>query len=115
MLQNYLKVAWRNLLKHKSFSLINILGLAIGIGACMIIFLYVQNELTYDLYNLKVDRIARVTTTFHTPESDVELAISPPPLADVLKRDFPEVESVVRIQNVNQVIKSGIEVFAETA
>jgi putative ABC transport system permease protein len=113
MLQNYLKVAWRNLLKHKSFSLINILGLAIGIGACMIIFLYVQNELTYDLYNLKVDRIARVTITLHTPESDVALAISPPPLADVLKRDFPEVESTVRIQNFNQVIKSGNEVFAE--
>ncbi len=115
MLQNYLKVAWRNLLKHKSFSLINILGLATGIGACMIIFLYVRNELTYDLYNLKVDRIARVTTTLHTPESDVALAISPPPMADVLKREFPEVESTVRIQNVNQVIKSGNEVFAEGA
>ncbi len=114
MLQNYLKVAWRNLLKHKSFSLINILGLAIGIGACMVIFLYVQNELTYDLYNLKVDRISRVTTTLHTPESDVTLATSPVPMADVLKRDFPEVESTVRIQNFNQVIKSGNEVFAET-
>jgi putative ABC transport system permease protein len=113
MLQNYLKVAWRNLLKHKSFSLINILGLATGIGACMIIYLYVHNELTYDLYNLKVDRIARVTTTLHTPESDVALAISPPPLADVLKRNFPEVESAVRIQHVDQVIKSGTEVFAE--
>ena len=115
MLQNYLKVAWRNLLKHKSFSLINILGLAIGIGACMIIFLYVQNELTYDLYNLKVDRIARVTMTLHTPESNVALAISPPPLANVLKKDFPEVESVVRIQHEDQVIKSGNEVFAEAA
>ena len=115
MLQNYLKVAWRNLLKHKSFSLINILGLAMGIGACMIIFLYVQNELTYDLYNLKVDRIARVTITLHTPESDVDLAISPPPMADVLKREFPEVESTVRLQNVNQVIKSGNEVFSEGA
>src|SRR5664279_670721 len=115
MLRNYLKVAWRNLLKHKNFSLINILGLAIGIGACMIIFLYVHNELTYDLYNLKVDRIARLTTTLHTPESDVALATCPAPMADVLRRDFPEVESTVRIQNVDQVIKSGTEVFAETA
>ncbi|HLA59851.1 MAG TPA: ABC transporter permease [Puia sp.] len=115
MLQNYLKVAWRNLRKHKSFSLINILGLAIGIGACMIIFLYVQNELTYDLYNMKVDRIARVSTTLHTPESDVELATSPAPMADVLMKDFPEVESAVRMQNVDQVIKSGAEVFAESA
>lgn len=115
MLQNYLKVAWRNLLKHKSFSLINILGLTIGIGACMIIFLYVQNELAYDLYNLKAGRIARVTTTLHTPESDVALATSPAPMADVLKRDFPEVESVVRIQNVDQMIKSGSDVFSEPA
>jgi putative ABC transport system permease protein len=114
MLQNYLKVAWRNLLKHKSFSLINIMGLAIGIGACMIIFLYVHNEMTYDLYNLKVDRIARVTTTLHTPESDVALATCPAPMSDVLRRDFPEVESTVRIQNVDQVIKSGTEVFAES-
>jgi putative ABC transport system permease protein len=113
MLQNYLKVAWRNLLKHKNFSLINILGLAIGIGACMIIFLFVHNEMTYDLYNLKVDRIARVTTTLHTPESDVALATCPAPMADLLGRDFPEVESTVRIQNVDQVIKSNNEVFAE--
>jgi putative ABC transport system permease protein len=62
MIQNYLKIAWRNLLKHKSFSFINILGLAIGISACVIIFLYVHQELTFDLYNVKADRIARVTT-----------------------------------------------------
>jgi putative ABC transport system permease protein len=115
MFKNYMRIAWRNLLKYKSFSLINILGLATGIGACMIIFIYVGNELTYDLYNTKVDRIARVTTTLHTPESDVALAISPPPLAEVLKRDYPEVESAVRLQNVNQVIKSGSEVIAENS
>ena len=109
MLQNYLKVAWRNLLKHRSFSLINIMGLAIGIGACMMIFLYVHNELTYDLYNLKVDRIARVTTTLHTPESDIALATSPAPMADVIMRDFPEVESTVRIQNVDQVIRPALD------
>jgi putative ABC transport system permease protein len=113
MIQNYLKIAWRNLLKHKSFSFINIAGLAIGIAACMIIFLYVHSEMTYDLYNAKADRIVRVTTTLHTPESDVALAISPPPLADVLKRYFPEVESTVRLQNVNQVIRSNNEVFSE--
>ncbi len=113
MLLNYLKVTWRNLLKHKGFSLINILGLSIGTGACMIIFLYVQNELTYDLYNLKVDRIARVNTTLHTPESDVALATCPAPMSDVLRRDFPEVESTVRIQHVDQVIKSNNDVFSE--
>ena len=77
MIQNYLKIAWRNLLKHKSFSLINILGLAIGIGACLIIFLYVHDELTFDQYNVKADRIVRVTTRLHTPESDLVIAYQP--------------------------------------
>ena len=81
MIKNYLKIAWRNLLKHKSFSFINILGLAIGIAACMIIFLYVHNEMTFDQYNLKTDRIARVTTILHTPESNMHFGTTPAPLA----------------------------------
>ena len=85
MIKNYLKIAWRNLVKHKSFSFINILGLAIGIGACLIIFLYVHDELTFDLYNVKADRIARVTTRMHTPESDLVIATSPVMLASNLK------------------------------
>ena len=89
MIQNYLKIAWRNLLKHKSFSLINILGLAIGIGACLIIFLYVHDELTFDQYNVKADRIVRATTRLHTPESDLVIATSPMMLGGTLKRDLP--------------------------
>jgi putative ABC transport system permease protein len=113
MLQSYLRIAWRNLLKHKTFSVINILGLAIGIASCMIIFLYVHFELTFDQYNTKASRIARVTTTLHTPESDVLLATSPTPLADALKRDYPELESAARLENKNQVVKFKSEVFSE--
>jgi len=113
MIKNYLKIAWRNLLKHKTFSLINILGLAIGIAACMIIFIYVHHELTYDQYNSKADRIVRITTTFHTPESDMALATSPTPLADALKREYPEVESAVRIESSGKVVKSNNEFFRE--
>jgi putative ABC transport system permease protein len=115
MIQNYLKIAWRNLLKHKSFSLINILGLSIGIAACLIIFLYVHNELTFDLYNVKADRIARVTTTIHAPESDVVVATSPAPLANALKREYPEVESTVRLEQSPQVVKFNNDVFKEEA
>ena len=97
MIKNYLKIAWRNLLRHKSFSLINIVGLAIGIGACLIIFLYVYSELTFDRYNLKADRIARITTRLHTPESDLVLATSPQMLGEIIKKDYPEVESVARL------------------
>ncbi len=98
MIQNYLKIAWRNLLKHKSFSFINIVGLAIGISACLIIFLYVHEELHYDLYNTKADRIARITTRIHTPESDLVMATSPILLTSTLKKDYPEIESAVRIK-----------------
>jgi putative ABC transport system permease protein len=113
MVKHYFKLARRNLLKNKSFSLINILGLAIGIAACMIIFLYVQNELTYDQYNVNTNRIARVSSTVHTPESDILLATTPIPLADALKRDYPEVEATVRIEAAPRVVKSNNQVFRE--
>jgi|SRR5450432_289148 len=105
MIQSYLKIAWRNLLKHKSFSFINILGLSIGMAACLIIFLYVHNELTFDQYNTKADRVVRVTSTMHAPESDVILAPSPIPLADALKREYPEVEAAVRLEPATTVVK----------
>src|SRR5258706_4473360 len=113
MIKNYFKIAWRNLQKHKSFSFINILGLAIGIAACMIIFLYVHNELTFDQYNVNADRIARITTTVKAPESGLVMATSPTPLADALKRDYPEVEATVRLEPAPQVVKSNNELFRE--
>ncbi len=114
MLQNYLKIAWRNLLRHKSFSLINILGLSTGIAACTIIFLYVQYELTYDRHNTKSDRIARVVTTLHCPGSDMEFGTSPYPLAEALKRDFPEIVAAVRIEQEPSVINHNNELFSES-
>jgi len=114
MLQNYLKIAWRNLLRHKSFSLINILGLSTGIAACTIIFLYVQYELTYDRHNTKADRIARVVTTLHCPGSDMEFGTSPYPLADALKRDFPEIAASVSLNPNPSVISHNNELFSES-
>lgn len=115
MIQNYLKIAWRNLLRHKSFSLINILGLSAGIAACIIIFLYVQYELTYDRHHTKADRIARVVTTLHAPgTADMEFGTSPYPLGDALKRDFPEVSSSVRLEQNPIVIKHNSELIQET-
>lgn len=115
MVRNYLTIAWRNLLKHKFFSIINILGLAIGIAACLMISLYVHNEISYDLYNLKADRIVRVTATIHTPESDLVLATSPIPLADFLKKDYPEVESAVRFEPAPVTVKFNNDVFSEAS
>ncbi len=115
MIKNYLKIAWRNLLKHKSFSLINLLGLSIGIAACLIIFLYVEHELSFDQYNEKADRIARITTRVKTPESDMLFGTTPTLLADVLKKDFPEVQATVRLEPAAQVMKLNNEMIREDA
>ena len=113
MIHNYLKIAWRNLVKHKSFSVINILGLAIGIAACLIIFLYVHDELTFDQYNTKVDRIARATILIHGPESDMAFATGPILLGEALKQDFPEVESSVRLEQEKLVVRYGNDFIKE--
>lgn len=104
MLQNYLKIAWRNLLRRKSFSLINILGLSSGIAACVLIFLYVQHELTYDQYNKNVDRIARVGTRITGPETDLNFAASPIPLGPFIKKEFPEVATTARLVHASPII-----------
>ncbi len=62
MLKNYFKIAFRNLAKHKGYSFINIFGLAVGIGCCLLIFLYVKDELTYDRFQSKGDRIYRINS-----------------------------------------------------
>ena len=114
MIQNYLKIAWRNLLRHKSFSLINILGLSAGIAACIVIFLYVQYELTYDRQNTKADRIARVVSTLRAPgTTDMEFGTAPYLTADALKRDFPEIGFTARLEPKPTVVKHNGELINE--
>ncbi|HWK99339.1 MAG TPA: ABC transporter permease [Parapedobacter sp.] len=100
MIRGYFRTAWRNLIKHRLFTFIHIIGLAVGVAASLLIFLFVHNELTYDRHHEYHDRIARITTTLHTPEADdLALATSPYLLADALKQDYPEVEAAVRIES----------------
>ncbi len=97
MLQNYLKIAWRSLNKHRFFSLVNICGLAIGVAAFWIITLYVTDELSYDRYNEKADRIFRVVQHGKWNTGGFDLAITAIPYAPALKADYPEVEDAIRI------------------
>ena len=114
MIKNYLKIAWRNLIRHKSFSIINIGGLSIGIAACLLISLYVNYEFSYDGYNLKKDRIARITNIIRTPESDnVVVALSPVLLAATLNSNYPEVETAVRFKPVGGIMKVDGQVFKQ--
>ncbi|HEY4197822.1 MAG TPA: ABC transporter permease, partial [Mucilaginibacter sp.] len=114
MLKNYLKIAWRNLQRHKAFSLINIGGLSIGIAACLLISLYVNYETSYDDYNVKKGRIVRITNLIRTPESDnVNIAQTPTLLATTLNHNYPEVETAVRFEPDQPVIKVNNQLFKE--
>src|SRR5215213_8192313 len=98
MLKNYLKIAWRNLMKNKTFSFINIFGLAIGLTCCMLITMYIQNELSYDSYHVNASRIYQVGTTFVKPgKDDDNTANTPAPMARMLQQEFPEIQKTTRI------------------
>lgn len=99
MLKNYFKVAFRNLWRNKSFSFINIIGLAIGIATCLIITLFVNNELSYDRYNEKADRMYTVFFQGNVQGEKMNEASVMPPVAQTLKKDFPEVEAATRLRN----------------
>lgn len=97
MIRNYFKIAWRNLNKHRFFSLVNICGLAIGVATFWMIALYVTDEWSYDRYNEKADRIFRVVQHGKWNGGSFNLAITSEPYAPTLKADYPEVEDAARI------------------
>ncbi len=96
MLTNYLKIAYRNLLKNKVFSLINILGLAIGMAACLLILQYVSFELSYDDFHEDATTIYRVSANAHD-QAGSESLLMPPPLAPGLQKNLPEVTNFARL------------------
>ena len=99
MIKNYFKIAWRNLWRNKGFSAINIIGLAIGITTCLIIMLFVNNELSYDRYNKNASRIVRVYFEGNVQGEKMKESNVMPPVAQTLKADFAEVEAATRIRN----------------
>lgn len=117
MLKNYFKVAWRNLLRNKTFSLINILGLAIGLASFILIALFVADELSYDRFNEKASRIYRINGDVRFGGNDLRLAVSSDMMGPTLKNDFPQVEQFVRIYNSSgsKLIKKGNEFIDESA
>jgi putative ABC transport system permease protein len=97
MIKNYLKTAFRILKKHKGFTAINVLGLSIGLATCLSIILYIVDELSYDRYNVKSERIVRANLNVKFGGKDVSYAGVQAPLAGTVKKDFPEVENTVRL------------------
>lgn len=114
MFKNYLKIALRNFFKHKGFSFINIFGLAIGVACCLMIVLYVFDEMSYDRYHEKADQIYRVGLDGFVNNMAFHGVITCAPMAQTLVHDFPEVTAATRLRNFGfPVFRYEDKVFSE--
>jgi len=112
MISNYLKIAWRNLVKNKIFSFINVLGLTIGITVCMMIFLFIMNEFSFDKFHKQGKNIYRVMRGYDVSKNRVPYLSGP--YATALLNDFPvEIKKAVRIMPSNDLISFGNTSFNE--
>ncbi len=111
MFKNYFKIAWRNLLKKKVYSFINIVGLGVGMACCVLIFMFVQDELSFDTYHEKGDRIYRLTHGRLPAQDQPESAASDPfwvwhnaPVGPALKSYFPEIDKIVQFSGSSDIL-----------
>jgi len=114
MIKNYLRVALRNLWRHKGFSFLNIMGLTIGMSACFLIFLYVKFELGYDDFHSKGGRIYRIVTDIVNPSETLKLNVAAPAMPVAAKRDFPEIDKQVRFNPGSILVRRGTLKIQET-
>lgn len=98
MLRNFFRTAIRNIIKYKAYSLINFIGLTCGLALSLLIISYVRNELSYDQFHTRIDRLYRLR--YYAP-NNLQLASTPPPIAPVLKEYFAEVEEAGRVYSRN--------------
>lgn len=113
MILNNLKVTFRLMQKHKSYSLINITGLAVGIACCLVVLLFVQEEMSYDRFHLNADRIYRISQDIHRPAGDYHSIRVPSWIGPGLVNNLAEVEDNVRIVRWSGVVSSGDKRFEE--
>ena len=111
MFKNYLITAYRNLYRHNGFTFINIAGLALGLTACLLIGLFVQDELQYDKFLPEGERVYRIYNDISAKEAGEVLAVTPPMFGTTLEQSIPEVETVVRILmlqfDANNLVEAG--------
>jgi len=104
MFQNYLKITFRNLKRHKGYSLINIAGLSVGMACFMLILLFAMYEFSYESHHENADRIYRVNVEQHLTDRVFRAQTSPVPLAETLYNEIPEVIQFARFQSLNTFI-----------
>jgi putative ABC transport system permease protein len=107
MIKNYFKLAFRNLVKRRGYSLLNIFGLALGITCCLLIFQYVAFERSFDKFENKSNQIVRLRLdSYHAGELQWKSATSYPAFGPTMKRDFPEVENFCRLHDADMVLSN---------
>ncbi len=115
MLKINLILAIRNLLKYKSFSFINLFGLTVGLSCCLLIGIYIANELSFDRYHANADRIWRVSREFRNADGTMQLHLGhlAPPFGPLLKNEFSVVEEATRMLQTNVSLRKGDQLFQE--
>ncbi|NIO48659.1 MAG: FtsX-like permease family protein [Candidatus Aminicenantes bacterium] len=116
MFWNYLKVTWRNIKRYKGYSFINIIGLAVGLACCILILLWVQDELSYDRFHSKADDLYRAVKEYHKTEPATHYWPVSAPLAPALKENYPEIIKAARFTHLRrgQLVKYGEKSLLET-
>ncbi|NIM59325.1 MAG: FtsX-like permease family protein [Candidatus Aminicenantes bacterium] len=114
MFKNYLKITLRIIKRYKGYSFINITGLAVGLACCILILLWVRNELSYDTFHEKGERIFKVTIESHQPDGRIEpLSSTQFPLAPALKERYPDIQEATRIFKAKALVRYGAKAFNE--
>ena len=113
MYQNYIKTAFRNMLKYKGFTFINIAGLTLGLAVCLLLFLWVKDEMSYDQFHKKADRIYRSSWEARFGENEWKIPYVPVPLAPTMVQEFPEVEKATQMTQGGFSLKKGTDYIRE--
>jgi putative ABC transport system permease protein len=117
MIKNYFKIAFRNLMKYKFISFINLFGLTVGLACCLLITSYILNELSFDRYNKNAKNIYRIERTFLNAETgalSLQLGAVAPPFAPLLENDFKNIKHATRLLPISSIpVKYGENIFNE--
>ncbi len=114
MLKNYLKIGLRNIVKHKGYAFINMSGLAIGIACCLLIFIYVKEELTYDRYHSNGDRIHRIYSQLNFGGGEMTTSSTSIIGPKTFAGEIPEIEAFTRVNGVSAIVKHNDDYIDES-
>ncbi|MBX9781797.1 MAG: ABC transporter permease [Chitinophagaceae bacterium] len=113
MIKNYFKLGWRNLLKNKLSSIINIVGLGLAVGCCLVVFVFLDWSINQDDFHSKLDKLYVVERIAEKDGNQQIWGDSPAPMGNMLKNDFPQIKNTARLNRVGAVVKQGDNVFRE--